>query len=257
MFKSPQEIIVYFTKSGIKKSEISTKKLLILSFLAGTYIAFGALLAIKIGGGIQTDPGIKSFIFGAVFPIGLMFTIIAGAELFTGNVAILIPSLFTKKISLKSVLRNWSLSYLGNFVGSVFIAYFFVYLTELFTESPWLEVCQNIAINKVDQEFHILFLKAIACNWLVCLAVWLATASKQISGKIMGIWFPIMAFVALGFEHSIANMFFIPLGMLYGADISWIDFLRNIVPVTIGNIIGGAFFVGLIYSIVYTDKKTI
>ncbi len=256
MAYSPKEIVSILSKRGLDKVQMPLVKLILLSFLAGSYIAFGGLLAIKIGGGIESHSiGIRSFVFGAVFPVGLMFVVIAGGELFTGNTALLIPSLYNKKTTLKLVLKNWLVSYLGNCIGAIFIAYFFVYLTNIFQISPWLETCQDIALVKVNQDFHVLFLKAIACNWLVCLAIWLATASIQISGKLLGIWFPIMAFVAIGFEHSIANMFFIPLGIFYGSEVSWLDFLvRNIIPVTLGNIIGGSMFVGLIYSFIYSEK---
>lgn len=257
-FFTPKEIVSNLTKAGIQKSLLSTNKILLLSFLAGAYIAFGGLLAIKIGSGVPdikaTNPGLSFLLFGGVFPVGLMLVIIAGAELFTGNTAILIPALYQKKISWQLVLKNWGLSYIGNFLGSIFIAYFLVFETHLFSQSPWLEACVKIAESKVNQEFYVLLLKAIGCNWLVCLAVWLASGSTDIMSKIIGIWFPIMAFVAIGFEHSVANMFFIPLGIFYGAEVSWITFLlNNLLPVTIGNIIGGSLFVGVIYSYLYKD----
>lgn len=215
-------------------------------------------MAIKIGAGVpdikQTNPGLSFLLFGGVFPVGLMLVVIAGAELFTGNTAVFIPALYQKKISWKLVLKNWGLSYIGNFIGSIFVAYFLVFETHLFSQSPWLEACVKIAESKVSQEFYVLLLKAIGCNWLVCLAVWLANSSTDIMGKIIGIWFPIMAFVAIGFEHSVANMFFIPLGILHGAEVTWTTFLlNNLLPVTVGNVIGGSFFVGIIYTYLYKD----
>ena len=180
----------------------------------------------------------------------------AGAELFTGNTALLIPALRRKEVALKDISKNWGLSYLGNFIGSVFVAYFFVYQTELLHAEPWRSSVLSIAESKVEGSFYQLFLKGVACNWIVCLAIWLALASNQVSGKILGIWFPIMTFVALGFEHSIANMFFIPIGIMEGANVTWYTFFtKNLLPVTLGNIIGGAFFVGGLYSYVYLEKK--
>ncbi|MCP4522525.1 MAG: formate/nitrite transporter family protein [Cytophagales bacterium] len=257
-FKTSKEIIASLIEASIQKSKLPVSKILVLGFLAGVYIAFGAILAMKVGGGVPTikqeNGGLSSFLFGAVFPVGLMFVIIAGAELFTGNTAILVPAWFQKKITSKDVFKNLLLSYVTNFIGSVFVAYFFAYLTNIFANSPWLETTMGIAEAKVSQSFFVLFLKATACNWLVCLAVWLATASDNISGKILGIWFPIMAFVAIGFEHSVANMFFIPLGIFYGADISWATFfVDNLLPVTLGNILGGMFFVGLVYTYIHKD----
>lgn len=259
-FQTPKQVFHTIAESGVIRGQTKTAKLLLLGFLAGAYIAFGGFLAIKIGGGVpqikMTNPGLASLIFGGVFPVGLMLVVMAGAELFTGNTALLIPSLRHKTINYKDIAKNWTLSYVGNFVGSVFVAYCFVYLTGLFKVDPWHSVCISIAEGKVNQGFIPLFFKAVACNWLVCLAVWLAISSNQVSGKILGIWFPIMTFVALGFEHSIANMFFIPLGIFHGAEVSWGEFfVNNLLPVTLGNIVGGAVFVGAVYSYVYMEKE--
>jgi formate/nitrite transporter len=136
------------------------------------------------------------------------------------------------------------------------VAFFLAYLTNLCAAEPYLSAVQGIASGKVSQGFVPLFFKGVGCNWLVCLAVWLAVASDDIAGKIWGIWWPIMAFVALGFEHSIANMFFIPLGIFYGAQVSWGQFfVTNLIPVTLGNIVGGAFFVGFIYWWLYGNRE--
>jgi formate/nitrite transporter len=259
-FQTPKQVFHSIAESGAIKIQTGTIKVLLLGFLAGAYIAFGGLLAIKIGAGIpeikESNPGLAALIFGGVFPVGLMLVVMAGAELFTGNTALLIPALRKKSVTYKQIAKNWSLSYLGNFIGSVFVAYFFVSITGVLSNDPWRSATIDIAESKVSQEFVTLFFKGIACNWLVCLAVWLTVSSNQVSGKILGIWFPIMTFVALGFEHSIANMFFIPLGILQGADVTWVDFLvDNLIPVTLGNIIGGTVFVGMIYSYVFSDSK--
>ncbi len=255
-FKSPKDTACSMDAVGCAKMGISTGRLLTLGFLAGAYIAFGGILAVIVGGGVPgiaaDNPGLQKFIFGAVFPVGLMLVILAGAELFTGNTATCIPAVLNGSTRWTALARNWGLSYLGNFIGSLFIAYFLVYLTHLFASDPWHASIVSIANWKGTQDFMPLFLKAIGCNWLVCLAVWLAVAADDVTGKILGIWFPIMAFVAIGFEHSIANMFFIPAGMLYGANVTWAQFLLgNLVPVTLGNIIGGALFVGLAYWYIY------
>jgi len=152
-------------------------------------------------------------------------------------------------------MRNWVFSYIGNFLGSLFVAFFLTYLTGLVAKEPWLSTTTGIAEVKVNQNFGQLFLKGIGCNWLVCLAVWMAVASDDIASKIWSVWFPIMAFVTLGFEHSIANMFFIPAGIFQGADVTWGQFfITNLIPVTLGNIVGGAFFVGVIYWFIYGRK---
>jgi formate/nitrite transporter len=203
----------------------------------------------------RREPGLQKFIFAAVFPVGLMLVVIAGAELFTGNAATCVPAALSGRITWRAVLRNWTLSYVGNFVGSLAVAYFLTFLTGLLLKDPWLSSIVGIAEGKVSQDFVVLLLKGIGCNWLVCLAVWLAVSADDIAGKILAIWFPIMTFVAIGFEHSVANMYFIPAGMMYGASVSWGQFLfNNLLPVTIGNVIGGTVFVGVVYWFLYADK---
>jgi formate/nitrite transporter len=258
-FKSPQKTVEVIEGVGCSKTNLPTGKLLALGFLAGAFIAFGGLLAIIVGKGVNTEvlgPGIGKLIFGGVFPVGLILVVIAGAELFTGNTACTIPAVLSGKSTWGGLLRNWVLAYIGNFVGSIFVALFLAYLTGLTDADPWLSATQAIAEGKVKLDYVELFFRGVGCNWLVCLAVWLAVASDDINSKIWGIWWPIMAFVALGFEHSIANMFFIPLGIFNGADVTWVDFIvKNLIPVTVGNIVGGAFFVGFVYWWIYGHRS--
>ena len=254
--KSPREIVAAVDLGGRDKVELDTGRLLVSGFLAGAYIALGGTLAVVVGGGVPglaaANPGLQKLVFGAVFPVGLLFVVLAGAELFTGNTATCIPAALSGRVSWRGLGRNWVLSYLGNFGGSLFVAFFLVFAAGLFSHDPWLSSIMGIAEGKVSQGFIPLLLKGVGCNWLVCLAVWLAVSAEDVAGKIAGIWFPIMAFVAIGFEHSVANMFFIPAGMLYGASVSWMQFLvGNLLPVTIGNIIGGAVFVGTVYWYLY------
>lgn len=258
-FKSPKATVEAIDAVGCSKADLTWGQLLTLGFLAGAFIAFGGLLALVVGGGVPAikaaNPGLQKFIFGAVFPVGLILVVIAGAELFTGNCACCIPALLARKVKWTACARNWVVSYIGNFIGSLFVAFFLVYLTGLLAKDPWLASTIAVAEAKVSQGFWPLFLKGIGCNWLVCLSVWLAVASEDTIGKVWGVWFPIMAFVALGFEHSIANMFFIPVGIFYGAAVTWGQFfVTNLIPVTLGNIVGGAFFVGAIYWYVYGER---
>jgi len=255
-FKSPKDTTCSVDNIGCNKVEMAFGPLLTLGFLAGAFIAFGGLLAVIVGGGVPglraDNPGLQKFIFGAVFPVGLILVVVAGAELFTGNTACCIPAVLNKKASWSGLARNWTVSYVGNFLGSIFVVFFLTYLTGLLASDPWLGTITGIAEAKVAQGFWPLFFKGVGCNWLVCLSVWLAIASDDVVSKILGIWFPIMAFVAIGFEHSIANMFFIPSGIMYGADVTWAQFfIVNLIPVTLGNIAGGALFVGAIYWYVY------
>jgi len=181
-----------------------------------------------------------------------MLVVLAGSELFTGNTACCMASACNGDSPWRACLRNWVLSYLGNFTGAVFVAFFLAHLTGLVGPEPWRTTVIGIAEGKVAQGFGRLFLKGVGCNWLVCLAVWMAIAADDVAFKIWAIWFPIMAFVALGFEHSVANMFFVPLGIFSGAEATWGQFLiRNLIPVTLGNLLGGGFFVGVIYWYLY------
>ena len=257
---TPPEIINVASRLAIDKANYSTRKVLVLSFMAGAYISFGALLSILVGGGIPgiaaTNPGIAKFLFGAMFPVGLMMVVMAGAELFTGNNAYFMPNVLSQKQSWTAPLRNWVLVYFGNFVGAVIVAYFLTYLTQVVHTEPWIDKVHQIAISKTSNPFFKTLLKGIGANWLVCLALWMGMSAQHTTGKIMGIWWPVMAFVTMGFEHSIANMFFIPLAIFEGADISWMDFIvKNLIPATIGNIIGGAFFVGTLYWYAYGKKR--
>lgn len=255
---SSKEIVAKIITIGHSKTKIPSSKLFILALLAGFYIAIGGLLAITVGGGVPeiqaANPGLQKFIFGAVFPLGLILVVVAGAELFTGNTALMIPGIITKKVRYRDLFKNWVIVYIGNFIGSIILAYFFAYKTEVFSVNPWLDHVINIGTKKVTSDTFVIFIKAIACNWLVCLAIWLAIAAKNLSGKILGIWFPIMGFVAMGFEHCVANMFFVPTAIFYGAPISWSEFMiNNLIPATLGNIIGGGVFVGMIYGYLYKE----
>ncbi len=259
-YYSSKEIIGIVSNVAQTKAHTNVPKTLVLAFLAGAYIALGGLLAVIIGGGSpeigQTNPGLQRFLMGAAFPIGLMLCAIAGADLFTGNTAYFIPPVLDKKLSWQLLLRNWTLVYIGNFIGSLFVAYVMVYQTGLFDKDPWHETIQGIAVAKTSAPFYKVVIKGIGANWLVALAMWLAYASHNISGKILGIWVPVMAFVTIGYEHSIANMFFIPAAIFYDAPVTWSAFaINNLLPATIGNIIGGSVLVGAFYWYVYNNES--
>jgi formate/nitrite transporter len=259
-YYKPSEVVSIVNNAAIEKSGYLKRKTFVLAILAGAYIAIGGVLAIMIGGGVpeiaKANPGIQKLLFGAFFPLGLLLVVFAGAELFTGNTMYFVPSTLSKAMKIKVPLKNWTIVYFGNFVGALLVAYFLAYQTDIFASDPWFSTVMNIAEKKVHSDFWTVFYKAVACNWLVCLSIWIAFASKHSSGKIIGLWFPVMAFVAIGFEHSVANMFFIPSAIFYGADITWTSFIvDNLIPATIGNIVGGAFFVGTTYWYVY-EKAT-
>jgi formate transporter len=250
--KSPTEIVESMGAACVVKTGLPASKLLISGFQAGAFVGFGGLLAILVGKGIAPTVvdgvaynGLSRLVFAGVFPVGLILVLIAGAELFTGNTAILVPGVLSGRTPARRLARNWALVYAGNLAGSLFLAYVLAYLTGLCAGEPTLSAVRAIARDKTSLPFLTAFWRGVGCNWLVCLAIWLAAAADDVAGKILAVWFPIMAFVGIGFEHCVANMFFIPTGMLYGAGVDIGQFLvRNLLPVTLGNIVGGAFFVG-------------
>ena len=254
-FKSPVETAKAISATAGAKNSAPIINVILLSFLAGAYIAFGGLLAEVASAGIKeiVGFGLYKFVFGAVFPVGLIIVVLAGSELFTGNVMFMTIGVLDGSASVGGLAKNWVLSWVFNFVGALFVAYVLAYLTGIATADPVSANAIGVAKAKVGMSFEAAFFKAIGCNWLVCLAVWLANASDDIIGKIAGIWFPIMAFVAIGFEHSVANMFFIPLGIFLGAPgVTWANCITaNLIPVTLGNIVGAAVFVACAYWFVY------
>jgi formate/nitrite transporter len=260
----------------VKKTKNDPFKLLVLGILAGAYIGFGGELSnILAHDAAQfVGVGVAALIRGSVFSVGLMLVVIAGAELFTGNTLITM-SVLDGKSKFSGLMYNWSIVYAANLIGSLLVAY-------LMFGSGLLEGA-NVAVGaaalktaagKASLMFWPAFVRGILCNWLVCLAVWMALTSRNTIGKVWAIFFPIMAFVASGFEHSIANMYFIPVGiMLKGvnevvaaataaglapeklANVGLYGFfVKNLIPVTLGNIVGGGFFVATLYWFAYIRK---
>ena len=258
-------------KVGVTKVTSPWLSVFVLGILAGTYIAFGGVLSTTVTFDMAAHFGVgfTKFIAGAVFSVGLMLVVIAGAELFTGN-NLMITSTLAREITFGTMGKRWILVYVANFIGSIIIAVLF-YLSGLWKTGGGAlgAAAVKTAYAKVNLGFGEALFRAIGCNWLVCLAVWMALSARQTVGKIFAIFFPIMAFVAIGFEHCIANMYFIPMGIFLrtwasiappsGVDpssLSWGSFLyRNLLPVTVGNIIGGGFFVGMGYWGAYLRPK--
>ncbi len=193
---------------------------------------------------------------GAAFSLGLILVVIGGAELFTGN-NLIVMVWADKKVSTGLLFRNWSLVYIGNFIGAVGTAYIAYLAGALDLGGGSAEkTAAAIAQGKINIPYLEAFLRGMLCNTLVCLAGWLSFAAHHVSGKILAIIFPISAFVALGFEHSVANMYFIPLALFAGVDgVTVAGFINNLIPVTIGNIVGGSVFVALAYRVIYLQKS--
>lgn len=247
---------------GLAKSKMTISNNLILGFLAGAYIGFGAILALKCAGGmpLETWGSLQRIVFGGVFPVGLLLVLLAGADLFTGDCMFMPAAVWRHKLSLDKFLRVLVLAYVGNLVGSIVLAKMAAF-SGLLSDPASAAYSVGVANAKVAIPFGVAVVRGILCNWLVCLAIYMALAASDGISKMILLWPPIMAFVALGFEHSIANMCFIPLGIFIGSTeayaalagapalaATWYGFfVTNLVPVTLGNFIGGAFFVGLLY----------
>jgi len=242
---------------GIKKANLPLKQMIAMGIASGAHIALGAFLAVSVGGscpGIKTtDPGLQRALLGMFgLPMGLLMTVTAGGELVTGNFAFLTAAWLEGKTTLGKLFKNWGTVIMANLVGSLILAGLaYVACTGVGAGAV------AIATAKCSATWAATLSKGILCNWLVCMAVWMATSTPDIASKAMAVFFPITGFVALGLEHSVANMFLIPFGMLHGAQLSIADmFLKNIIPVTLGNIIGGAIFVAYIYKHSFgSDKK--
>lgn len=256
--RTPTEVADITVNIGRNKvvTTAQTGRLIILSILAGCYIALGGILSVIVGFGFpeitSANPALQRLLSGAMFPIGLILVVVLGAELFTGNNALLVPGFMKGEFGLGAVVKNWSLVYVGNFIGAFGFAWLMVYLAGLTSADPWHSAIIRVAETKVSMSWLVVFIKGIGANWCVCLAVWLALAGHSLIEKMAACWLPVMAFVALGYEHSIANMFFVPLGMLEGAQVSVGQFVfDNLIPATLGNIAGGAIFVGCVHAMLY------
>ncbi|MCC7553729.1 MAG: formate/nitrite transporter family protein [Methanobacteriaceae archaeon] len=257
-YKTPQETAKAIADTGGIKDKSPVINTIILAILAGAYVAFGGMLAQMSVTGMADAGypiGLIRLIYGAVFPVGLIIVLIAGSELFTGNTMYMTFGILEKKASITSLIRNWSLSWIFNFVGAIFVGFVLVYLAGMMGDALYSEGVITLASKKVALSWDQSFLRGIGCNWLVCLAVYLAFAAEDIISKIFAIWFPIMAFAAIGFEHCVANMFYLPLAIFLGGDITVMDMFNNLIPVTLGNIVGGAIFVAVIYWFVYLRRK--
>ncbi len=257
---SPAEMARRVERVGIAKAKQETLPLLVLSVLAGAFIALGAMFFTIVSTQTGMGLGPSRFLGGLAFSLGLILVIVGGAELFTGN-ALIVMGWAHRKVTTKALLRNWGLVYLGNLVGAVAMALMAQWSGYLHMGGDAAAATAvAIAAAKVALPFDVAFIRGVLCNVLVCLAVWLCFSAHSVTARILAIIFPITAFVALGFEHSIANMYFIPMGMLAAADpayglaatdIRLSGFVANLVPVTLGNIVGGGVFVALTYYLVY------
>lgn len=229
---------------GVKKVQKPLLARLLLGFVGGAYVAFGYMAYILI---VAQMPGfLGKFIGASVFPIGLVMILFAGGELITGNMMVVATCYFNHKVRFRDMVKNWLVITCGNILGAISIALVFgVYVGTL---TPYIETVKELAAGKVHYSPLQTLVSGIACNWFVGIAVWLSQSLKDGSSKLIGVWFPVMVFVLLGFQHSVANVFLLTLGNYYGA-VGISEFAINFIFSYIGNIIGGAVFVGLLYTL--------
>jgi formate/nitrite transporter len=283
-YKTPKNTLLVVTKAGIAKGLSLWWQLLALAFHAGVFIALSGGLTIAIAGAldestsgsipvydgfsvsktsgvavVSTAPGgLKKMVAGALFPVGLILVVFSGSELFTGNVMYMLAARLGGQTTWQNVLKNWFISYFGNLCGCLMTAFFMFDQTALFTSPNYKNYLAALGHSKVYHgDFGTYFLKGMGGNYLVCLALWMACASDDSVSKMVSLWWPIMTFVCIGFEHSIANMFFVPMAIMNGAPITSRDFVvNNLIPVTIGNMAGAAMFISIQYLIYHPYLAT-
>lgn len=273
----PAEIARKAETIGAQKARLDIPSLIVLSVLAGAFIALGAMFATTVMAGANgvVPFGLSRLFAGLVFSLGLILVVVGGAELFTGN-TLMVMALAARKITLAEMLRAWAIVYVGNFVGAFGTAVLVLLSGQyLLGDGSVANVALSLAVGKVALSFDRALFLGVLCNVLVCLAVWLSLGARSTGDKILAVLFPVSAFVAAGFEHSVANMYLIPLALLIKAGapasllaqvaipsealatLSWSGFVWNLIPVTLGNLIGGGVLVGGVYWFVYLrpDRK--
>ena len=251
----PAQVALLVEQVGVKKATLPAVPTLALGVLAGAFIAFGAMFSTLALTGSPLGFGPGRVLAGLAFSLGLVLVVVGGAELFTGN-NLVVMAWAARKITTGQLLRNWALVYVANLVGALGSALMMWWSGALgLGGGAVAETAIAIAEAKVALGFTEALFRGILCNVLVCLAVWLSFAAHDVPGKVLAIIFPISAFVALGFEHSVANMYLIPIAMLAGAEsVTAAGFLANLIPVTLGNIVGGGGFVALVYWLIYLRR---
>jgi formate transporter len=252
---APPKIAALIEGAGVRKAHQPIIQTLALGIMAGAFIAFGAVFYTVTITESGLGFGPNRLLGGIVFSLGLILVVIGGAELFTGN-NLIAMAWAEKKVTTAEILKNWGFVYVANFIGALAMALIVHWAGTMdMAAGAAGDTANAIATAKVNLSFSEAFFRGILCNTLVCLAVWLSYAAHRVSGKILAIIFPVAAFVALGFEHSIANMYFLAIAMLQGADgVTIAGAIANLIPVTIGNIIGGSVFVALVYWAVYLRR---
>jgi formate transporter len=247
--KAPKDTLKAVYKVGIYKAGLPLNLLMVQSFMAGIYIAMAGHLFLAVGGGV---------LGAALFPTGLIAVVLTSAELFTGDALVFVASVLGGQVPFSKLLRNWTVSWIMNFAGCLFWASVLAYGSGAIDDVEGAAALAiKVALKKAHQPWGHILLKGIGANFLVCVGLWQGTSAEEVSGKILGLWFPIAAFVMIGFDHCIANQFFIPLGMMLGADISMSELVFGaLLPASIGNVIGGGFLCGAVSWYVFDSMAS-
>eukprot|EP00586_Coscinodiscus_wailesii_P019368 CAMPEP_0172498720 /NCGR_PEP_ID=MMETSP1066-20121228/116522_1 /TAXON_ID=671091 /ORGANISM="Coscinodiscus wailesii, Strain CCMP2513" /LENGTH=356 /DNA_ID=CAMNT_0013272121 /DNA_START=83 /DNA_END=1153 /DNA_ORIENTATION=- len=249
--KSPKDAYIALAEKGASNAKMMKRKILHQSILGGAYVGFGGLLSLCIAGNIggigAQNPGLVKMAFAALFPVNLLLILTTGGQLFTGNSCSVAAAKYEGLVEWRELGRSWAVSIVGNVIGCGLFALASFYVGLL--TGGTADLCTSTALNKCRATFGQTLVKAILCNWMVSLAVFLGGASNDLAGKLIGVWFPISTFVAIGLEHSVANLFILPAALMLKVPLTIGDvLLRNIIPVLLGNAIAGAFVVAGSYS---------
>ena len=251
-YYTPAEVAEISIKKGVEKANLNKLTMMLLGFAAGAFVALGFVAYIRATGGMPSEWGSLVTLIGAmIFPVGIIMILIGGGELLTGNMMAVGIAFAAKKVSFAKLMENWLLILFFNFLGAIFVAYFFGHYLGL-VEGEYLYKTVATAQAKINDSFMQSLVSGIGCNWLVAMAVWLSYAAKDVAGKIAAMYMPVMVFVLIGFQHVVANMFIIP-AAIFAGEATWMDLINNVIPVFIGNGIGGAVFVGMIYYYAYKN----
>ncbi len=253
-YLSPKEVAESWIDIGKIKIGYSLKNVFLLALLGGLFIGLGGHGYLVVTQTLSNiDAGFAKFMGAAVFPVGIIMVVFAGAELFTGN-TLISASWLNGDVKFKQFMVNLSVVFLGNLVGSLLLV-FILYAGNTYS-GALADKAIAVSEAKASLSFIEAFMRGILCNVLVAGAVYIQTASNDAIGKVFTLWFPVMLFVLSGYEHVVANMFFIPMGAILGANLNWSDVLfKNIIPVTLGNWVGGAILIGAIYWIIFSKNK--
>ncbi|KAK5092102.1 hypothetical protein LTR70_005067 [Exophiala xenobiotica] len=258
----PQELARLVSRAGLAKARLGYPEYVIKSFLGGVFISLGALADLVVAAGApglrESNPGVATMLAAFIFPMGFVLVILCNVELATSNMFVMIITTLQRKTSIWDLTKNWVISYTFNLAGCLFFAGFLAWWSDTLDSDTATAYAVTQAEGRVNVQWSVNLLRGVGCNWLVALAFFLSIGSKDYISKIYSIWIPIWVFVLLGYQHSIANFFLVPIGMFYGTNFGTGKFIyQSVIPVTLGNIIGGSLFGGAAFWYLYGRNEGI